>query len=304
MADREINFKTEWDPAVYSVGQGSVNVNPGTAWGEEHIGEVWWDLSTARWTWYEQGTQEYKSKHWGELFPGASIDVYEWVESTQTPADWDTLSDTTQGIWLSRSGKPKYADNTVYTVKQKYDSSSDSFVNYYYYWVKNSVFLPALDKTVVKRKNTTSYIANVILNPLGSGIKYFTITDTNKILTFNCKDSLFDSNVVLNIDYADNIEDNENHKVWKLFSEGDPDERPGTRIENKWWDSLTGVDASGNRVPDLDLPINRRYGTGLRPRQSWYINRFNALKEIIDYSNTVLAKNQLANTISYANLNA
>ena len=304
VADREINFKTEWDPAVYSVGQGSVNVDPGTAWSEEHIGEVWWDLSTARWTWYEQGTQEYKSKHWGELFPGASIDVYEWVESTQTPADWDTLSDTTQGISLSISGKPKYADNTVYTVKQKYDSSSDSFVNYYYYWVKNSVFLPALDKTVVKRKNTTSYIGNVILNPLGSGIKYFTITDTNKILTFNCKDSLFDSNVVLNIDYADNIEDNENHKVWKLFSEGDPDERPGSRIENKWWDSLTGVDASGNRVPDLDLPINRRYGTGLRPRQSWYINRFNALKEIIDYSNTVLAKNQLANTISYTNLNA
>ena len=302
IADRELNFKSEWDPAVYSVGEGAVHVDENVAWGQEHIGQVWWDLSSARWTWYEQGTQEFKTKHWGELFPGSTIDVYEWVESTQLPADWSNLADTTQGISQSISGQPKYADNTVYTVKQKYDSASNSFVNYYYYWVKNSVFLPDAGKSVVTRKNTTAYISNIIANPYGSGLKYFTVSDKNKILTFNVKDSLFNSNVVLNVDYSDNVEDAEDHKVWKLFSEGDPDDRPTTRLENKWWDSLIGADSSGNQVPDIDLPVNRRYGTDLRPRQSWYVNRFNALKEIVDYANSVMLKKQLANTISYTNL--
>ena len=48
--------------------------------GGKHIGEVWWDLSTVKWLWYEQDTQEYKVNHWGQTFPGSSIDVYEWVE--------------------------------------------------------------------------------------------------------------------------------------------------------------------------------------------------------------------------------
>jgi hypothetical protein len=102
--------------------------------------KVWWDLSTTRWTWYEQGDQEYRIKHWGELFPGASVDIYEWVESTTPPADWANLADTAQGLPDNISGTPKYADNTVFTVKQKYDSAANGFVNYYYYWVKNSVF--------------------------------------------------------------------------------------------------------------------------------------------------------------------
>jgi hypothetical protein len=304
VADREINYKAEWDPAVYNVGTGPVTVNAGTAWGEEHIGETWWDLSRARWTWYEQGDQEYRTKHWGEIFPGSSVDVYEWVESATPPADWANLADTAQGLSDNISGTPKYADNTVFTVKQKYDSAANGFVNYYYYWVKNSVFLPDPGKSVVERKNTTAYISNIIANPYASGFKYFTVSDTNKLITFNVKDSLFNSNVILNVDYADNVEDNESHSVWKLFSEGDADDRPTARIESKWWDSLIGADTAGNQVPDLDLPLNRRYGTSLRPRQSWYVDRFDALKQIIDYANSVMAKRQLANTISYTNLNA
>ena len=54
LADREIDIKTPWDPATYNVGP---TASPGTAWAEEHIGEVWWDLSTVRWLWYEQDTQ-------------------------------------------------------------------------------------------------------------------------------------------------------------------------------------------------------------------------------------------------------
>ena len=57
VADREINIKTTWDPAIYNTGN---TTNTQTAWAEDHIGEVWWDLSTVKWLWYEQDTQEYK----------------------------------------------------------------------------------------------------------------------------------------------------------------------------------------------------------------------------------------------------
>ena len=303
VADREINYKAEWDPAVYNVGSDTVTTDAKIAWGEEHIGEVWWDLSTARWTWYEQGTQEYKTEHWGQLFPGASIDIYEWVESIDAPATYFAKTDTVEGLADNISGSPKYNDNTVYSVKQKYDSASNSFVNYYYYWVKNSVFLPDPGRSVVTRKNTCAYISNIIQNPYNSGFKYFAVSDTNKLITFNVKNSLSNDNTVLNVDYATNDHEATKHTVWKLISEGDADERGTVKIESKWWDSLIGADSSGNAVPDLDLPLNRRYGTELRPRQSWYVNRFDALKEIIDYANTEIKKYEIANTISYTNLN-
>ena len=304
VADREINYKTEWDPAVYNVGSAEVSVNANIPWGEEHIGEVWWDLSRAKWIWYEQSDQEYKTQNWGKLFPGASIDIYEWVESRLAPADWNNVADTTGGISQGISGIPKYADNTVFTTKQKYDPASGGFVNFYYYWVRNSVILPDPGKSVVTRKSTTAYVSNIITNPALGGFKYFAVTDTDKLLTFNIKNTLANDSVVLNVDYSNNVESGDNHSVWKLFSEGDPTEVPTTKVENKWWDSLIGVDTEGNNVPDLDLPLNRRYGNKIRPRQSWYINRYDALKQIIDYSNSVMKKYELANTINYTNLNA
>ena len=303
IADREINYKTEWDPAIYNVGTNAQTVDEDTAWGEEHIGEVWWDLSSARWLWFEQGDQEYRTNHWGQLFPGSTIDVYEWTESTLLPSEWSVRSNTPAGLANNVSGQPKIIDNTVFTVKQKYDSRSDDFVNYYYYWVKNSVVLPDPARSAVTRKNTTAYISNLIANPFASGIKYFTISDSNKLITFNFKDSLANNNVVLNVDYTNNEHEGKNHTVWKIIQEGNKDDRPTTDIEIQWWDSLIGTNSSGDAVPDIELPINRRYGNNIRPRQSWYMDRFAALKQIIDYSNSVLIKNQLTNNISYTNLN-
>jgi hypothetical protein len=67
--------------------------------------------------------------------------VYEWIESTTPPADWANLADTAQGLPDNISGTPKYADNTVFTVKQKYDSAANGFVNYYYYLGKKFCIL-------------------------------------------------------------------------------------------------------------------------------------------------------------------
>ena len=304
IAKRELNYIAEWDPATYSVASETTNGDIGTAWTEEHIGEVWWDTSKSRWLWYEQGDQEYRTQNWGKLFPGSQIDIYEWVESTVLPSEWDLRSDTPQGLANNLSGQPAYADNTAYSVKAKYDSTTDTFVNYYYYWVKNSVFLQPRNKSVVDRKNTTAFIRNIIENPLSSGQKFFAVSNTNTLITFNVKETLSNSNVILNVDYKTNANDASDHKVWKIVKEGDGNDRPSATIETQWWNSLIGRDESGNSVPDIDLPINQRYGNNIRPRQSWYANRFDALKEIVDYTNSVLIKSQIANTISYTNLNS
>jgi len=304
IADREINYKTEWDPAVYNLGTNSVTVKPNMSWAEEHVGEVWWDLSKVRWIWYEQGNQEYRTKNWGKLFPGSTVDVYEWIETTLLPSEWNQLADTAVGLSQKISGQPLYPDNTVFTVRQKYDSRLDGFVNYYYYWIKNSVFLPNSAKSVNTRNNTTGYISNIISNPKGSGIRHFAVSDTNKLIVFNIKNDIINDNTVLNVTYKDTVEEGDVHYVWKLIKEGDKDDAPNAQIERKWWDSLIGSDEAGNEVPDISLPLNQRYGNKIRPRQSWYVDRFDALKEIIDYTNSILAKNQLANNIRYNNLNS
>ena len=294
IADREINIKSPWDPAVYNTGD---DANTKILWAENHIGEVWWDLSTVKWIWYEQDTQEYKVNNWGKTFPGSSIDVYEWTESRFTPTEYNNLSGTQEASLATVTGEASEKFTTI----QRYSSKLDTFVNYYYFWVKNKSSVPI--NAVVHRKNTTAYVANIIANPQNSGIKYYSVTDTNKLL-INGVNDLVNSDIVLNVDIRTTTFDGDAHSVWKLVREGDPDYRPGTQIESRWWDSLCGKNITGDAVPDVDLPLNQKYGNKVRPRQSWYTDRFSALKEIIDYANSVLKKTQLVGRINLANLDS
>jgi hypothetical protein len=298
VADREINIKTTWDPATYNFGTDS---NTKTPWTEDHLGETWWDLSQVKWLWYEQDTQEYKLNNWGKTFPGSSIDIYEWTESTLLPSQWNTRSGTQQGANEGISGTAAYGDDSRYTVVQRYNSRLDRFVNFYYYWVRNKSTVPT--NSVVTRKNSTAFVSNLIANPQRFDYKYYSVTDTNKIIINNVND-LVNDNIVLNIDVRTNNFEGDSHSVWRLAREGDKDYRPSTKIEQRWWDSLIGKNETGDLVPDVTLPVNERYGNNVRPRQSWYVDRFSALKEIIDYANSVLKKNQLVGQINLNNLDA
>ena len=294
VADREINIKSPWDPAVYNTGD---KANTKTPWAENHIGEVWWDLSTVKWLWYEQDSQEYKINNWGKTFPGSSIDIYEWTESQLTPEQWNNISGTQTGASASVSGEA----NENFTVVQRYNSRIDTFVNVYYFWVKNRSSITS--NSVVNRKNTTAFVANVIRNPENSGTKYYSVTDTNKLI-INGVNDLVNSAIVLNVDIRTNLFEGDAHSVWKLVREGDPDYRPGHQIETRWWDSLCGKNTAGDAVPDVDLPLNQKYGNNIRPRQSWYTDRYPALKELIDYANSVLKQHQLVGQIKLDNLDA
>ena len=293
VADREINIKTPWDPAQYNFGD---KANSKTPWMEEHVGEVWWDLSKVKWVWYEQDSQEFKVNNWGKTFPGSSIDIYEWVESRFLPSEY-VLREESGEV----SGTPLYPEDTNYTVKQRYSSALDGFVNIYFYWVKNSTMMP--ETSVVTRKSTTSFISNLIADPERYGFKAYAPSDTNKFIMFRDTGNLVNGSV-LNIDIRTNTFEGDAHSIWKLVREGDKFYRPGTQVETQWWNSLIGSNESGNKVPDPDLPVTERYGNNMRPRQSWYVDRFSALKEIIDYANTVLKKYQLAGIVNLSNLDS
>ena len=233
------------------------------------------------------------TNNWGQTFPGSNIDIYEWIESTLLPSQWNNR---TEGAISTISGTALHGDDSQYTVVQRYDSRLDRFVNFYYYWVKGKTTLPAnSDGDTYNRKNTVAFVANLISNPAFDN-KYYSVTDTNKLLLNNIS-NLANDDVVLNIDIRTNTFEGDPHSVWKLVREGDADYRPGQQIETRWWDSLIGKNSTGDIVPDLDLPFNERYGNNIRPRQSWYVDRYDALKEIIDYANTVLKKHQLVGQI-------
>ena len=62
----------------------------------------------------------------------ASIDVYEWVETTLTPTQWAAQADTEEGLTKGISGTPK--DTSTFVQIQKFDSVAKSFFNKYYYY--------------------------------------------------------------------------------------------------------------------------------------------------------------------------
>jgi len=214
-----------------------------------------------------------------------------------TPTEWNTLTGTQEGVSATITGTA--SEN--FTVAQRYDSRLDTFVNVYYFWVRDRASIPA--NPVVNRKNTTAFVANTIRNPQNSGIKHYSVTDTNKLI-INGVNDLSNSDIILNVDIRTTAFDGDAHSVWKLVREGDPDYRPGHQVESRWWDSLCGKNTTGDMVPDVELPFNQKYGNSVRPRQSWYVDRFSALKEIIDYANSVLKKNQLVGQIGLTNLDA
>ncbi len=199
------------------------------------------------------------------------------------------------------TGTPLKSDDSAYTVVQRYNSRLDRLVDFYYFWVRNKSSLP--NNSVTNRKATTSVVANLISFPERFDYQYYGVTDTNKFFIKNQR-QLTNKDIVLNVDIRTTDFDGDAHSVWKLVREGDPSYRPGTGIETKWWDSLVGKNSTGDLVPDISLSVNERYGNQTRPRQSWYVNRFEALKEIIDYANSVLKKNQLVGQLDLTNLDS
>lgn len=283
LAEQEIKYKTYYDPAVYSNGDDTVNVDEGIAWGKKHVGMLWWDLRTAKFIEAYDSELLYRNSNWNQLFSGASIDIYEWVETTLTPTQWNEQADTEEGLTKGISGTTLYS-TSVYTQVRKFDNISKTYKSTYYFWVKNKKTTPK----VSGRYNSAETISNLISNPRGAGYRYLALTGANSFSLVNVKSLLEDKDVVLSVEYwlNDNIEQNI-HSQWKLISNNTSSSIP-SNIEAKWFDSLCGKDTAGRLVPDPNLPPKLSYGVENRPRQGMFVNRFESLKQFVERVNLAL----------------
>ena len=302
IADQEIKFKTYYDPAIYSnlsnleddtilstkVNNNTINIDNTTSWAKDHVGTLWWDLKKTKFINVYDKDIVYRNSFQNALVVGGSIDIYEWVESNYKPSEWNELADTEEGYASGISGISLY-DDTVYSVVKKYDKISKSYKSLYYFWVKNKKITP----NILSRKLSGYDVANLISNARGQDYRYLTITGVNSFSLVNIEKLLISNDVVLSIDYWTNDQTTQNsHAEWQLISNEVTSQIP-VRIEQKWFDSLVGKNTSGLAVPNLSLPNKIRYGIENRPQQGMFINRFEALKELIDYANTVLIKNNI-----------
>jgi hypothetical protein len=283
-----IDFVSNVDPASYT---STNNVNGGLVWGAERVGRLWFDTSTTRFMNYHQNDVNYNSQYWGRVFPGSAVSVYSWVTSNVTPSQY--------------TGPGTPYDINRYSIRGIINAEG-TITPVYFFWARNtSIVFTRLGK---KLSDTTlqSYIAQ----PPLSGISYFTPLLPNVFGLYNCASYINATDTVLHIGYSESSNDSVAHNQYSLIREGYAEDFlngvPGSGaayqnhaavgitepigLYNRMLDSMCGVDNAGGVVPDPLLPKAVQTGVLARPRQGFFYSRFGALKNYLQYANTVLAQ--------------
>jgi len=278
VAAQNLDFITVYDPAVYD------NEYRGSLWSEKQIGKIWWDISNVRFMNYNVDDIKEASKVWGKVFPGSSVDVYQWIESDVPPSEYQgtgSVYSTEKYVTKTTIGRSGVPQNT------------------YYYWVNRVETVSAHSEKTLSADAIASYIES----PNSSGIAYVAFISSNQIGLYNCKEYIKDKNSILRVEYNKTRNDNNVFIEYDLFKENNPDDFLSDRIYRKLQDSLCGVDILGNLVPDVTLTESERYGIDFRPRQSMFIDRFAALKTYMEKVNSILRKYTIAETHKFTLLN-
>ena len=281
-ARQNLDYIGAIDPANYNVGP--VNIL-GNTWTSLHVGETWWDTSTVRFIDPNQDDIVYASRRWGQVFPGSTVDVYQWIVSDAPPANYvgegiprDTLS---------------YAINTVLT-------QTGNFVTEYYFWVRG------ITTTATQKGKTlpVSTVASYIADPRASGIAYVAPINSSTIALYNATDYIVAEDTILSIEFDRELTENNVHVEYELVPQDKANGWISNNLYRKMQDSFCGVDTAGNLVPDINLSPAERYGVQFRPRQSMFVDRFEALKNYLVRANTVMAQYPIAENRIFVLLNS
>lgn len=295
-----IDYVDSYDPAKYN----STNTTL-LAWGSERVGEVWWDTTNAYFIDYtrpivntdgtidEIKTLEYKRTHWGELLPCASIDVYEWVASPVLPFDWETYCSKQSTLnksvnsWVP-SGE---ALNDQYSEFQEYDHSTNSYNTVYYFWVKNTIYLPK----VMSRTKSCFELARSIENPLLLNTPWFAPIEADAFIISGIEREITDDKSVLTIEYTLDETEVIKHEQFQLCREGEE-----YNFNKNIWDSMWNSLRSSEQLPDgkvleLSYPQNE---LGILPTQTWFMDTMEARREYVQSSNDIFKnKSMITNTV-------
>lgn len=271
IADRNITYKNDYDPSKYTIASDPMLVNDSLSFDSRQEGLLWWDLSKAKYVYYEQDTAEYRTENWGSLFPGSEVLIYEWVSSDVPPAQY------------AGSGTPK--NTTDYVVRSAYDAFYDAAKTVYYFWVKDKNTIPQF---LNHRSMSGQNVARLINNPRTNGYIWFSFIDEYNFIFNNLNPFIQNTDSVIQINYSFTDNENPKHVEWKLISKDKASSLIPDRFWNKMVDSLVGFDTLGNIVPDPKLSVFEKYGNKIRPRQSWFVNISDARKILVQNANAAL----------------
>ena len=272
-----IDVVSNIDPAGYTI---SVS-RGGRVWGADKVGQLWFNTTNTRFVNYHQVDVTYNSKYWGTVFPGSDVSIYSWIASDVVPSRY--------------TGPGVPYDTSSYTVEQILNPAGQ-LVPKYFFWVRNTnIIFTATGKTL-----SDTILENYISNPLKTGISFLAPIQPNVFALYNASENINANDTVLHIGYLTGTNDDVAHTQVNLirtnyaddFLPGVPN---GTSIDvpeslyNKMLDSMCGVDSAGSVIPDPYLPLMVQTGILSRPRQSFFYNRFGALKNYLTYANEVLS---------------
>ena len=152
---------------------------------------------------------KYKFQNWGKVFPGSSIDVYEWVEADVVPSQY---------VAAGLNGVPKDIDDSLYTQISFINTQTGLSTVSYFYWVKDKTEVDIIESPF--RNITSTQVAELINNPKGQGIPYAEILDSSSIALVNVTDKLSDDDIILHVDYDVIPNDSVIHSEYALIQEG------------------------------------------------------------------------------------
>ena len=266
--DAEINYVCESDPVTYNSARSS--------FGSTNVGETWWDTSTIRYKWYEQGSNKQRWQDWGKVMPGSGVSIYEWCETTQLPLEY------------SGSGTPK--NGSEFITETRWSSQIGSHVTFYYYWVQNKESLPTYTTKTSFRKFTALELARYIADPIGQGLNTLSFISNTSIMANNLGNVLREEDDILQINISRNLNPlGLKHNAWKLIREGDNNSSIPEDLSAKLIDSLCEVDSGGAVVPDSTLSEVEKYGIKFRPKQTMFKNPLEARRVMTYFLNDLLA---------------
>ena len=281
-ARQNIDYIGAVDPAAYNVGAKN---NNGRVWAVTQEGQIWWDTNSVRFINPNQDDIVYAARRWGQLFPGSTVDVYQWVSSAVPPANY------------AGPGVPR---NTVnYSVTTGL-STTGVFGTTYYFWVKNITTI----NTAIGKTLSPSGIARYIADPRSSGIPYVAFVSPSATAIYNATDMISAQDTVLSIEFDRQLTDDNVHVQYDLLPQDRADGFLPDNLYQKLQDSFCGVNAQGALVPDPTLSPAQRYGVQFRPRQSMFANRFLALQNYLQYVNAVLLQYPISETRNFSLLNS
>ena len=285
---QNLDFIGGVDPAAYNVG---LLNNYGVKWGEERVGQIWWDTNNVRFIdphqsiGIDKSDIVYASRRWGQLFPGSTVDMYQWIVSDVAPANY------------TGPGTPK--DITSYVISSSL--TDQGFVTtQYYFWVTGISTV----NTAARKTLSIDTLRNYIENPRASGIAYIAPINSSTIAIYNGLQYISADDTIFHIEFDKQFTEAAVHVEYQLIPQGRADGFLNDTLYRKMLDSFTGSDTTGNPVPDPFLSPTNQYGVEFRPRQSMFVNRFLALKNYLGQANTVLAQFPIVETRSLALLNS